>query len=84
MSRGLRDREEAVQRAAKKLIGHWADQVGNVEDFIKLFNVYDEEGGKVTEMAVEALVEVRGEMLDGYDFGGELRVTERNSLCVFR
>ncbi|GAA5963743.1 hypothetical protein JCM3765_006835 [Sporobolomyces pararoseus] len=71
MSRGLRDREEAVQRAAKKLVGLWADQVGNFEEFIKLFDVYGEEGGKVAEKAVEALVEVRPDMLNDYEFGDD-------------
>ena len=75
MSRGLRDREEAVQRAAKKLVGLWADQVGNIEDFIKLFNVYEEEGAKVAEKAVEALVEVRPDMMDGVEFGGKFSQT---------
>ncbi|GAA5901902.1 condensin subunit YCG1 [Sporobolomyces salmoneus] len=71
MSRGLRDREEAVQRAAKKLIGLWADQAGGIEEFIKLFDAYGEEGGKVAEKAVEALVEVRGELFDGLEFGDD-------------
>lgn len=85
MSRGLRDREEAVQRAAKKLVGLWADQVGNIEDFIKLFNVYEEEGAKVAEKAVEALVDVRPDMMDGVEFGGELMslISTSRSLLTF-
>ncbi|GAA5925051.1 condensin subunit YCG1 [Sporobolomyces koalae] len=71
MSRGLRDREEAVQRAAKKLIGVWADQVGNAEDFVKLFNVFDEEVATVAEKAVEAMAEVRPDLVDGLDFGDD-------------
>lgn len=72
MGRGLRDREDAVQRAAKKLVGAWADQVGSVEGFINLFNLGGgEESVKVAEKAVEALVEVRGDLLTGFEFGGE-------------
>lgn len=81
MSRGLRDREEAVQRAAKKLVGLWADQVGNIEDFIKLFNVYEDEGAKVAEKAVEALVEVRPDMMDGVEFGGGFKHLSHPFFC---
>ncbi|GAA5893397.1 hypothetical protein JCM5296_004865 [Sporobolomyces johnsonii] len=68
IGRGLRDREDGVQKAAKKLVSKWAEQVGGVEEFLKLFNVFNEEGGKVAEKALEALVEVKPEVMDDVEF----------------
>ncbi|GAA6000576.1 hypothetical protein JCM10207_004558 [Rhodosporidiobolus poonsookiae] len=68
MGRGLRDREESVRKAAKKLVAKWAEQVEGVEGYIELFDVFDEEGRAVAEKALEALFEVRPDLLDEVEF----------------
>ncbi|GAA6043061.1 hypothetical protein JCM8097_005142 [Rhodosporidiobolus ruineniae] len=72
MGRGLRDREESVRKAAKKLVAKWAEQIqaagGAVEAFVNLFNVQSEEGGQVAEKALEALFEVKPDMVEEVEF----------------
>ncbi|BGP19048.1 hypothetical protein JCM10213_009242 [Rhodosporidiobolus nylandii] len=72
MGRGLRDREESVRKAAKKLVARWVEQVqekeGGVEEFVSLFDVHDDEGAKVAEKALEAVFEVRPDLVEEVDF----------------
>ncbi|GAA5998124.1 condensin subunit YCG1 [Rhodotorula paludigena] len=75
LGRGLRDREEAVRKAAKKLVARWAEQVAQdaqgedaVEAFVGLFNLHKEEGVAVAEKALEAVFEVRPDLVEGIEF----------------
>lgn len=78
LGRGLRDREEAVRKASRKLVARWIEQVAGeeqdgqaiIEEFVGLFNLQDEEGLGVAEKALEALFEVRPDLVEGIDFGG--------------
>ncbi|GAA5884953.1 hypothetical protein JCM6882_007168 [Rhodosporidiobolus microsporus] len=82
MGRGLRDREESVRKAAKKLVARWAEQVETaavtagegaedklpVELFVELFDVHEEEGQAVAEKALEAVFEVRPDLVEQVEF----------------
>ncbi|GAA5984097.1 hypothetical protein JCM11641_000312 [Rhodosporidiobolus odoratus] len=72
LGRGLRDREESVRKAAKKLVAKWVEQVqekeGGIEEFVGLFDVYEKEGAKVAEKALEAVFEVRPDLVEEVDF----------------
>ena len=78
LGRGLRDREEAVRKAAKKLVAVWADQLerggndpeGLFEAFIGLLDVHSAEGKAVAEKALEALFEVRRDLIEGIELTG--------------
>jgi condensin complex subunit 3 len=65
--RGLRDRVEGVRRAAAGLVGKWATEAGGVLEFIKLFDIYE---GKATELILDAIFEIKPEMIEDIDFGG--------------
>ncbi|BGP37334.1 chromosome condensation complex Condensin, subunit G [Rhodotorula kratochvilovae] len=77
LGRGLRDREEAVRKAARKLVGRWIEQLSGeesdgqavIEEFVGLFDLQDEEGVKVAEKALEALFEVRPDLVESIEFG---------------
>lgn len=80
MGRGLRDREEAVRKAAKKLVAKWLEQVdkdegceATIEAFVGFFDLFDEEGQKVAEKALEALFEVRPDLIQDVEFSGAFR-----------
>ncbi|GAA5841466.1 hypothetical protein JCM9279_000662 [Rhodotorula babjevae] len=76
LGRGLRDREEAVRKAARKLVSRWIEQLANeeqdgqaiLENFIALFDLHQDEGLGVAEKALEALFEVRPDLVESVDF----------------
>ncbi|GAA5857357.1 hypothetical protein JCM8547_002238 [Rhodosporidiobolus lusitaniae] len=82
MGRGLRDREESVRKAARKLVGQWAAQVEEgskkegeegkitVERFVELFDIVEggEKSREVGEKALEALFEVRPDLVEEVEF----------------
>ncbi|GAA5979389.1 hypothetical protein JCM10908_002905 [Rhodotorula pacifica] len=75
LGRGLRDREEAVRKAARKLIAKWVEQLerahsdaeGLLEAFIGLFDVHSAEGKTIAEKALEAMFEVRPDVVEGVE-----------------
>ncbi|BGP22271.1 condensin complex subunit 3 [Rhodotorula toruloides] len=78
MGRGLRDREEAVRKAAKKLVAKWLEQVdkgdggeATIEAFVSFFDLFDEDGQKVAEKALEALFEVRPDLIQDVEFSDD-------------
>ncbi|BGO88973.1 hypothetical protein NBRC10512_005103 [Rhodotorula toruloides] len=82
MGRGLRDREEAVRKAAKKLVAKWLEQVdkdegceATIEAFVGFFDLFDEEGQKVAEKALEALFEVRPDLIQDVEFSDDFYQT---------
>lgn len=79
LGRGLRDREEAVRKAARKLVGRWIEQLAAgeerdgqaiLEEFVALFDLHKDEGLGVAEKALEALFEVRSDLVESVDFDG--------------
>ncbi|GAA5928774.1 hypothetical protein JCM3775_004631 [Rhodotorula graminis] len=76
LGRGLRDREEAVRKAARKLVGRWVEQLAVeeqdgqaiLEEFVALFDLHQDEGLCVAEKALEALFEVRPDLVENVDF----------------
>lgn len=88
MGRGLRDREEAVRKSAKKLVAKWLEQVdkdeggeATIEAFVGFFDLFDEEGQKVAEKALEALFEVRPDLIQDVEFSGAFRALARSRLA---
>lgn len=87
LGRGLRDREESVRKSARKLVGKWVGEIeeqkdgeggeeeGTVERFVGLFEVRDAdaEGLVVAEKALEALFEVRPDLVEEIEFDGAFR-----------
>lgn len=78
LGRGLRDREEAVRKAAKKLVAKWAellaqsgqDAEGIIEAFVGLFDVYTTDGKAIAEKALEGLFELRPDLIESIDLSG--------------
>ncbi|POY70728.1 hypothetical protein BMF94_6138 [Rhodotorula taiwanensis] len=79
LGRGLRDREEAVRKAAKKLVAKWAellaqsgqDAEGIIEAFVGLFDVYTTDGKAIAEKALEGLFELRPDLIESIDLSDE-------------
>lgn len=79
LGRGLRDREEAVRKAAKKLVAKWAEYLekngkngeGLIEAFAALFDVHNDEGREVVEKAFEGLFDMRPDLVEGLGLDGK-------------
>ncbi|SGY69030.1 BQ5605_C004g02943 [Microbotryum silenes-dioicae] len=68
IARGLRDREEGVRRAAKKLVSKWAEDAGGVVRFLEFFDLYE---GKAAENILSAIFDSNPALMEGLDFGGD-------------
>ncbi|GAA5865849.1 hypothetical protein JCM3774_003117 [Rhodotorula dairenensis] len=75
LGRGLRDREEAVRKAAKKLVAKWVEHLESAgagaedlfEAFIGLLDVHSTQGKTIAEKALEAVFEVRPDLIEGIE-----------------
>ncbi|SCV72496.1 BQ2448_4033 [Microbotryum intermedium] len=67
IARGLRDREEGVRGAAKKLVSKWAEEAGGVVRFLEMFDLYE---GKAAENILSAIFDSNPALMEGMNFGG--------------
>lgn len=69
---GLKDREEAVVASASKLVSSWADENGDILEFIGLFDLDAEKGNfdDPAHLALISLFKSRKDIFDNLEFGG--------------
>ncbi|KAK4049423.1 chromosome condensation complex Condensin, subunit G [Microbotryomycetes sp. JL201] len=66
--RGLQDREEAVVKAAKKLVGKWVEETGDIIELLKRFDIF---GGSAAQPLAEAIYEQRQDLVGALAFDGK-------------
>ncbi|KAK4056299.1 chromosome condensation complex Condensin, subunit G [Microbotryomycetes sp. JL221] len=63
--RGLQDREEAVVKAAKKLMSKWVDETGGLIELLQGFDVF---GGVAAQPLAEAIFDTRPDLVANMQF----------------